>query len=114
MGRKENEEHPAGRDAVAEALEAAGLYRRAARRWLDVLDRCRDSEERAWLPVAVSVWKMPESLNRRQSALVIYARRRLTRRNEWVSMHRRGSEGTPLTVVLPKNHHADYRGTAAR
>lgn len=23
MGRKENEEHPAGRDAVAEALEAA-------------------------------------------------------------------------------------------
>ncbi|ELO0596420.1 PerC family transcriptional regulator [Salmonella enterica] len=42
MGRKENEEHPAGRDAVAEALEAA-------RRWLDVLDRCRDSEERAWL-----------------------------------------------------------------
>ncbi|HGB5418503.1 TPA: PerC family transcriptional regulator [Salmonella enterica subsp. enterica serovar Muenchen] len=49
MGRKENEEHPAGRDAVAEALEAAGFYRRAARRWLDVLDRCRDSEERAWL-----------------------------------------------------------------
>ncbi|EDS7589344.1 PerC family transcriptional regulator [Salmonella enterica subsp. diarizonae] len=49
MGRKENEEHPAGRDAVAEALEAAGLYRRAARRWLDVLDRCSDSEERAWL-----------------------------------------------------------------
>ncbi|EFT4511348.1 PerC family transcriptional regulator [Salmonella enterica subsp. enterica serovar Stanley] len=49
MGRKENEEHPAGRDAVAEALEAAGLYRRAARRWLDVLDRCRDSEERTWL-----------------------------------------------------------------
>ncbi|EAR6709546.1 PerC family transcriptional regulator [Salmonella enterica] len=49
MGRKENEEHPTGRDAVAEALEAAGLYRRAARRWLDVLDRCRDSEERAWL-----------------------------------------------------------------
>ncbi|HEB6950170.1 TPA: PerC family transcriptional regulator [Salmonella enterica subsp. enterica serovar Hvittingfoss] len=36
-------------DAVAEALEAAGLYRRAARRWLDVLDRCRDSEKRAWL-----------------------------------------------------------------
>ncbi|EAX1142869.1 PerC family transcriptional regulator, partial [Salmonella enterica] len=36
-------------DAVAEALEAAGLYRRAARRWLEVLDRCCDSEEWAWL-----------------------------------------------------------------
>lgn len=36
-------------DAVAEALEAAGLYRRAARRWLEVLDRCLDCEERAWL-----------------------------------------------------------------
>ncbi|EJI0485807.1 PerC family transcriptional regulator [Salmonella enterica] len=60
MGRKKNGERPAGKgtgktdtgvmsDIVAEALEAAGLYRRAARRWLEVLDRCRDSEERAWL-----------------------------------------------------------------
>ncbi|EGL0308520.1 PerC family transcriptional regulator [Salmonella enterica] len=49
MGRKKTGEYPTGRDAVAEALEAAGLYRRAARRWLEVLDRCRDSEERAWL-----------------------------------------------------------------
>lgn len=59
MGRKKGE-HPAGNeagkpdtpvmsDAVAEALEAAGLYRRAARRWLEVLDRCCDSEEWAWL-----------------------------------------------------------------
>lgn len=36
-------------DVVAGALEAAGLYRRAARRWLEVLDRCRDCEQRAWL-----------------------------------------------------------------
>lgn len=49
MGRKKTGEYPAGRDAVAEALESAGLYRRAARRWLEVLDRCGDSEERAWL-----------------------------------------------------------------
>ncbi|EBN4581198.1 PerC family transcriptional regulator [Salmonella enterica] len=60
MRRKKNGERPAGKetgktdtgvmsDIVAEALEAAGLYRRAARRWLEVLDRCRDSEERAWL-----------------------------------------------------------------
>ncbi|EBI5032235.1 PerC family transcriptional regulator [Salmonella enterica] len=49
MGRKKTGEYPTGRDAVAEALEAAGLYRRAARRWLEVLDRCCDSEERAWL-----------------------------------------------------------------
>ncbi|EIY0670883.1 PerC family transcriptional regulator [Salmonella enterica] len=67
MRRKKNGECPAGKetgktdtgvmsDIVAEALEAAGLYRRAARlyrraarRWLEVLDRCRDSEERAWL-----------------------------------------------------------------
>ncbi|ELT1239433.1 PerC family transcriptional regulator [Salmonella enterica] len=49
VGRKKNGEYPTGRDAVAEALEAAGLYRRAARRWLEVLDRCGDSEERAWL-----------------------------------------------------------------
>ncbi|HAF2716036.1 TPA: PerC family transcriptional regulator [Salmonella enterica subsp. enterica serovar Muenchen] len=49
MERKKNGEYPAGRDAVAEALESAGLYRRAARRWLEVLDLCGDSEERAWL-----------------------------------------------------------------
>lgn len=49
MGREKNGEQPAGRDAVAESLEAAGLYRRAARRWLEVLDRCCDNEERAWL-----------------------------------------------------------------
>ncbi|EAA8761672.1 PerC family transcriptional regulator [Salmonella enterica] len=59
MGRKKGE-HPTGKeagkpdtpvmsDAVAEALETAGFYRRAARRWLEVLDRCCDSEERAWL-----------------------------------------------------------------
>lgn len=103
MGRKENEEHPAGRDAVAEALEAAGLYRRAARRWLECWTGARTVRSGpGWLPVAVSVWKMPESLNRRQSALVMYARRRLTRRNEWVSMHRTGSESIPLTVAPPK------------
>ncbi len=104
MGRKENEEHPAGRDAVAEALEAAGLYRRAARRWRWTCwtGAVTVRNGPGWLPVAVSVWKMPESLNRRQSALVIYARRRLTRRNEWVSMHRRGSEGTPADGGPPK------------
>ncbi|MGG6206519.1 PerC family transcriptional regulator [Salmonella enterica] len=47
MGQKRTEESHADRwagkpdvcvmsDAVAEALEAAGLYRRAARRWLTV------------------------------------------------------------------------------
>lgn len=60
MGQKRTEESQTDRwagkpdvcvisDAVAEALEAAGLYRRAARRWLEVLDRCRDCDERAWL-----------------------------------------------------------------
>ncbi|EAO2873719.1 PerC family transcriptional regulator [Salmonella enterica subsp. enterica] len=62
MGQKRTEENLVGKgsekpdvhgmsDAVAEALEAAGLYRRAARRWLEVLDLCRDSEERAWLAI---------------------------------------------------------------
>ncbi|ECU9385519.1 TPA: PerC family transcriptional regulator [Salmonella enterica subsp. diarizonae serovar 61:l,v:z35] len=36
-------------DVVAEALERAGLYRRAARRWLEVLDECPPGEGREWL-----------------------------------------------------------------
>ncbi|MBF7979186.1 MULTISPECIES: PerC family transcriptional regulator [Rahnella] len=37
------------RDARAEVLEAAGLYRRAARRWLEVFDSRIDEGERDWL-----------------------------------------------------------------
>jgi len=37
------------RDARAEALEAAGLYRRAARRWLEVFDKRVADAERDWL-----------------------------------------------------------------
>lgn len=66
MGQKRTEESQTDRwagkpdvcvmsDAVAEALEAAGLYRRAARRWLEVLDRCRDCDERARLFFCFSV-----------------------------------------------------------
>ncbi|HAT1685254.1 TPA: PerC family transcriptional regulator [Klebsiella oxytoca] len=36
-------------DAVAMALEQAGLYRRAARRWLEVLDSCSSGEVCDWL-----------------------------------------------------------------
>jgi hypothetical protein len=37
------------RDAQAEALEAAGLYRRAARRWLEVFDKRVADVMRDWL-----------------------------------------------------------------
>ncbi len=37
------------RDAHAERLEAAGLYRRAARRWLEVFDLRTADAERDWL-----------------------------------------------------------------
>ena len=33
-------------DGKAEALERAGLYRRAASRWLAVFDRCKDESKR--------------------------------------------------------------------
>lgn len=60
MGQKKTGKQPEGKvterpdtrgmsDSVAEALEAAGFYRRAARRWLEVLDQCRGCEERTWL-----------------------------------------------------------------
>lgn len=35
-------------DEKAEELEQAGLYRRAAARWLTVLDGCRDEDSREW------------------------------------------------------------------
>ncbi len=35
-------------DEKAEKLEQVGLYRRAAARWLTVLDRCRDEDAREW------------------------------------------------------------------
>ncbi|MEW9208322.1 PerC family transcriptional regulator [Citrobacter werkmanii] len=43
-------------DVVAEALERAGLYRRAARRWLEVLDECPPVRDvSGWQPVATGV-----------------------------------------------------------
>ncbi|EKS3673570.1 PerC family transcriptional regulator [Salmonella enterica] len=36
-------------DEKAEKLELAGLYRRAAARWLTVLDGCRDARSREWV-----------------------------------------------------------------
>lgn len=37
------------RDAKAEALESAGFYRRAAARWLAVMDKCPSEKEREWI-----------------------------------------------------------------
>lgn len=34
------------RDSIAERLEACGLYRRAASRWIEVMQRCLDDEDR--------------------------------------------------------------------
>ncbi|EBI1835243.1 PerC family transcriptional regulator [Salmonella enterica] len=39
----------ATRDIIAENLESRGLYRRAATRWLEVMDECKDSTERLWV-----------------------------------------------------------------
>lgn len=36
-------------DKVAEELESAGLYRRAATRWLQVFFECSEDSERAWV-----------------------------------------------------------------
>lgn len=36
-------------DGKAEVLERAGFYRRAANRWLVVLDRCSDDGDREWI-----------------------------------------------------------------
>lgn len=37
------------RDSIAERLEACGLYRRAASRWIEVMQRCLDDEDREWI-----------------------------------------------------------------
>ncbi|WP_436883382.1 PerC family transcriptional regulator [Enterobacter asburiae] len=36
-------------DELAEQLEGAGLWRRAAVRWLDVLQRCETDRQREWV-----------------------------------------------------------------
>ncbi|HFW3090761.1 TPA: PerC family transcriptional regulator [Salmonella enterica subsp. enterica serovar Reading] len=36
-------------DEKVEKLETAGLYRRAAARWLAVLDKCHDASSREWV-----------------------------------------------------------------
>ncbi|MGJ3448678.1 PerC family transcriptional regulator [Enterobacter sp. PTB] len=36
-------------DAIAEKLEDAGLWRRAAARWLAVMDRCETDAQREWV-----------------------------------------------------------------
>ena len=35
--------------SIAERLEACGLYRRAASRWIEVMQRCLDDEDREWI-----------------------------------------------------------------
>ncbi|HHJ4233277.1 PerC family transcriptional regulator [Citrobacter freundii] len=37
------------RDVLAEELEHKGLYRRAASRWLVVLEQCADEKDREWV-----------------------------------------------------------------
>lgn len=37
------------RDVLAEELEGKGLYRRAASRWLVVLEQCADEKDREWV-----------------------------------------------------------------
>lgn len=37
------------RDIIAENLENRGFYRRAATRWLEVMDECKDATERLWV-----------------------------------------------------------------
>lgn len=37
------------RDLLAEELEGKGLYRRAASRWLVVLEQCADEKDREWV-----------------------------------------------------------------
>ncbi|WP_149330305.1 PerC family transcriptional regulator [Citrobacter braakii] len=36
-------------DAIAEKLESAGLWRRAASRWLAVMERCDTDAQREWV-----------------------------------------------------------------
>ncbi|MGQ0391965.1 MULTISPECIES: PerC family transcriptional regulator [Klebsiella/Raoultella group] len=36
-------------DSKAEALEAKGLYRRAATRWMEVMNHCAEDEARDWV-----------------------------------------------------------------
>ncbi|HCN96091.1 MAG TPA: PerC family transcriptional regulator [Leclercia sp.] len=36
-------------DLLAEELEGKGLYRRAASRWLVVLEQCADEKDREWV-----------------------------------------------------------------
>jgi hypothetical protein len=37
------------KDGIAESLEARGLYRRAASRWIEVMQLCTDDADREWI-----------------------------------------------------------------
>ncbi len=67
------------RDSIAERLEACGLYRRAASRWIEVMQRCLDDEDREWIRqsgLRVLCWfkqRRPAQAQRRRA---IHIRRR--------------------------------------
>ncbi|EDT8758865.1 PerC family transcriptional regulator [Salmonella enterica subsp. enterica serovar Braenderup] len=51
-------------DEKAEKLEQAGFYRRAAVRWLTVLDNCRDAISREWV-TRHRLWCLQQAETRR-------------------------------------------------
>ncbi|EDR5176290.1 TPA: ANR family transcriptional regulator [Salmonella enterica] len=51
-------------DEKAEKLEQAGFYRRAAVRWLTVLDNCRDTLSREWV-TRRRLWCLQQAETRR-------------------------------------------------
>lgn len=123
MGQKRTEESHADRwagkpdvcvmsDAVAEALEAAGLYRRAARRWLEVLDRCRDCDERAWLATRRSqCLEKARKSEPKAEYLGEVCQAASDTQKRWAFGHRKRSGSIPLLVTPVKSCHADYCGT---
>ncbi len=69
------------RDSIAERLEACGLYRRAASRWIEVMQRCLDDEDREWIRHHRNqCLKKAQRPPRRKRSLPI-STRRLKRRN---------------------------------
>ncbi len=74
------------RDSIAERLEACGLYRRAASRWIEVMQRCLDDEDRVDPSPSQSVSEkaqrppapkesLPTSTGRRKRLNIVWALR---------------------------------------
>ncbi|MDU1708854.1 MAG: PerC family transcriptional regulator [Klebsiella pneumoniae] len=86
------------RDSIAERLEACGLYRRAASRWIEVMQRCLDDEDREWI-------------RHHRNQCLKKAQRPPAPKEEFADLHQAAKE-TQYRIVGPRKRSAAGRYTS--